>query len=259
MEILRTARKSLLFFKGNAWTKKNTDGFDITMGSYDGAESCELVGPYVLDKIKDLIQTSHVGLYRDDGLAAVQGSGPQVEAKRKEICQMFQELGLKVTTEANLKETDFLDISFNLEYGAYKPYRKDNLPPLYINAESNHPKNIKKNLPHMISDRIASLSSTEEIYNQEIKPYKDALFSAGYCQDLKFKKLKHKKRKRNRKVIWFNPPYSDSVKTNIGGKFLNLIDKHFKETSLEKYFNRKRFPIPACQTLTQLSCVTTTK
>ena len=90
MGILRTARKLLLFSKGNAWTKKNTDGFDITMGSYDGAESCELVGPYVLDKIKDLIQTSHVGLYRDDGLAAVQGSGPQVEAKRKEICQMFQ-------------------------------------------------------------------------------------------------------------------------------------------------------------------------
>ena len=259
MEILRTARKSLLFFKGNAWTKKNTDGFDITMGSYDGAESCEFAGLYILDKIKDIIQTSHVGLYRDDGLAAVQGSGPQVEAKRKEICQMFQELGLKVTTEANLKETDFLDISFNLENGAYKPYRKDNLPPLYINAESNHPKNIKKNLPHMISDRIASLSSTEEIYNQEIKPYKDALFSAGYCQDLKFKKLEHKKRKRNRKVIWFNPPYSDSVKTNIGGKFLNLIDKHFKETSLEKYFNRKRFPIPACQTLTQLSRVTTRK
>ena len=76
----------------------------------------------------------------------------------------------------------------------------------------------------MISDRIASLSSTEEIYNKEIKPYKDALFSAGYCQDLTFKKLNHKKRKRNRKVIWFNPPYSDSAKTNIGGKFLNLID-----------------------------------
>ena len=29
------------------------------------------------------------------------------------------------------------------------------------------------------------------------------------------------------KIIWFNPPYSKSVKTNIGKIFLNLIKKHF--------------------------------
>ena len=28
-------------------------------------------------------------------------------------------------------------------------------------------------------------------------------------------------------MIWFNPPYSDSVKTNIGKEFFRLLSKHF--------------------------------
>ena len=39
------------------------------MGSYDGAESCELVGAYLLHKIKEKFgSTCDFGLYRDDGL-----------------------------------------------------------------------------------------------------------------------------------------------------------------------------------------------
>ena len=34
-------------------------------------------------------------------------------------------------------------------------------------------------------------------------------------------------RNRNRKIIWFNPPYSVNVKTNIGRIFLRFIDKPF--------------------------------
>ena len=47
------------------------------------------------------------------------------------------------------------------------------------------------------------------------------------------------KRKRKRQDIWFNPPFSGTLKTNVGSKFLHLVDKHFKGTVLEKYFNRK--------------------
>ena len=43
------ARKSLLFDKDNIWVKKDNLEFDVTMGSYDGAELCELVGLYLLD------------------------------------------------------------------------------------------------------------------------------------------------------------------------------------------------------------------
>ena len=44
---------------------------------------------------------------------------------------------------------------------------------------------------------------------------------------------------RQRNVIWFNPPYSKNVKTNIARDFLRLLDKHFPHThKLYSIFNR---------------------
>ena len=44
---------------------------------------------------------------------------------------------------------------------------------------------------------------------------------------------------RKRNIIWFNPPYSKNVRTNVAHKFLALIDKHFPKSSvLHKIFNR---------------------
>ena len=45
--------------------------------------------------------------------------------------------------------------------------------------------------------------------------------------------------KRKRKVTWFNPPYSQHVKTKIGEKFLKIVEKNFpKENQLHKICNR---------------------
>ena len=44
------------------------------MGSFDGVNTCDLVGLYLLDKLSNLIRRENVGLYRDDGLAAINGS-----------------------------------------------------------------------------------------------------------------------------------------------------------------------------------------
>ena len=64
-----------------AWVKKGNDTlFDVTMGSFDGLEICELVGLYLLDKLSNLIVRENVGLYRDDGLAAINSSsGPVLD------------------------------------------------------------------------------------------------------------------------------------------------------------------------------------
>jgi hypothetical protein len=41
-----------------------------------------------------------------------------------------------------------------------------------------------------------------------------------------------------------NPPYSKSVRTNVGGRFLQLIDKHFPPTNpLHKIFNRNTIKV----------------
>ena len=47
------------------------------------------------------------------------------------------------------------------------------------------------------------------------------------------------KKKRKRDIIWFNPPYNSEVSTNIGRKFLELIDYHFpKNHKLRSCINR---------------------
>ncbi len=52
ISIIKHARKSVLFNDGKPWTKKDSNSlFDVTMGSYDGAEICELVGLFILNKL----------------------------------------------------------------------------------------------------------------------------------------------------------------------------------------------------------------
>ena len=110
------------------------------MGSFDGAEICELFGLYLLDKLSSLIGRKNVGLYRDDGLAAINSSsGPVLDKMRKDIIALFKNEGLSITIETNLFETDFLDVTFNLATGKFFPFRKPNNQPLYINAKCNHP------------------------------------------------------------------------------------------------------------------------
>ena len=48
--------------------------FDVAIGSFDGAEICELVGLFVLDKLALDLENCNVGLYRDDGLALIPGT-----------------------------------------------------------------------------------------------------------------------------------------------------------------------------------------
>ena len=247
MSIIYNARKSFLFFNNQPWEKKNNTTFDVTMGSYDGAEICELVGLYILNKLEDIIPQKQLGIYRDDGLAVVQGSGPELERMRKNIFKTFKAINLKVTIETNIKICEFLDIYLDLRTGIYKPYRKDDQKPIYINKASNHPPIIKKHLPSMISNRLSSLSCCKEVFMNELPVYKEALRDAGYEEDLEYNEedtSKHRKSKnRKRKILWFNPPFSQTVKTNVGSRFLSLIDKEFKGTKLEKYFNRKTIKV----------------
>ena len=111
---IKLARKSLLFNKEGTWVKKVDDTlFDVTMGSFVGAEICELVGLYILDKLSSLIGSKNVGLHRDDGLAAMNSSsGPVLDKMRKNIIALFKNEGLSITIETNLFEMDFLDVAF---------------------------------------------------------------------------------------------------------------------------------------------------
>ena len=76
------------------------------------------VGLYLLNKIKSLLGSSNVSLYRDDGLAIIhKANAPKVDRLRKDVISLFKDEGLCITIDTNLIETDFLDVSFNLTTG----------------------------------------------------------------------------------------------------------------------------------------------
>ena len=242
-KIIQHSRKSLLFHDDTTWMKKTGDLFDVTMGAFDGAEVCELVGIFIQNKLSESYNINNFGLYRDDGLAVFENiSGPGSERIKKHLQSTFRQYGLEIIIECNKTIVDFLDITMNLSNGTYKPYAKPDNQLQYINTQSNHPPNVIKQIPRTIEQRLSDHSSNEEIFAQAKIPYEKALKESGYQQQLSFKPTKNtnttsKNRKRN--ITWFNPPYNKNVMTKIGNKFLKLIDKHFpRHHKYNKLFNR---------------------
>ena len=141
--------------------------------------------------------------------------------RKKKIEAIFKEEGLKITTEINMVETDFLDVKLNLETHEYRPYRKPGDNPTYINVQSSHPPTIIREIPRMVEKRLSRLSSTKEIFDEEIEIYQKALNDSGYKTTLSYNPNVTKKtsKRKPRKVTWFNPPFNLDVKTNIAAKF----------------------------------------
>ena len=251
------SRKTLLFNNGEPWIKKgDEENFEKSVSCLDGAEVFELTGTYLLHQLIDIIPKEDLGLYRDDGLGTVNNlSGPEKERIKKQIVRIFKINGLNITIKTNLKTADFLDVHFDLIQDIYKPYKKPNDDPLYINKNSNHPPTIIKQIPKAIAKRISDISSNKEIYDQNINYYKEALERSGYNNiTLPYNPSQQQRQddveqreQRKRKIIWFNPPFSLNVKTSVGKKFLKLLTRHFpKSNPLHKLFNRNTVKISYC-------------
>ncbi len=222
--IIIHSKNSTLYNKGMPWTKRGNTSFDVTMGSFDGAETCELIGLYLLSQLQHL--DINVGLYRDDGLAICHKTPRQIDVIKKQICTIFTKNNLKITIEANKKSINFLDVSLDLTTSTYGPYMKPNNTPLYVNKESNHPPTIIRNIPESINKRLSNISTNKSIFDEAVPEYQTALDKCGYDYKLKYTQHKpkenNKRKKRSRNITWFNPPYSSNVTTNIGKQFFKL-------------------------------------
>ena len=188
------------------------------------------------------------GIYRDECLAVTNASPRQTEIIKKKMCQIFSKHGLGTTAEANLKVVNFLDVTFDLENETFKPFIKPNNTPQYVHKLSNHPPCVLKNIPASVNKRLSSISSNEKMFKSAAPLYQEAIQKSGYDFELKFDPLasevKPKKRSRKRHILWFNPPYNSTVKTNVGKEFLGLIDKCFPPNHpLRKVFNRQNVKI----------------
>ena len=85
----------------------------------------------------------------------------------------------------------------------------------------------------MIEKRLNRLSKNNDIFNDSITGFQNALANSNFKYKLKYTNdqdtQNKKKPTRTRKTIYFNPPYCKSVKTNIGKAILKLTYKHFKQ------------------------------
>ena len=205
------------------------------MGSWDGAETCDICVLYLLSKVQHL--PINIGAYRDDWLAVSSQTNRQVELTSQKISKIFKDHGLSLDMYTNKTIIHFLDVTFNLSTGLYSPYMKPNNEIYYVHSKSNHPKTILKNLPKNVQNRLSKISANEDIFNDAKPPYQAALDASEYDHILTFDQNARnanprRRNNRNRNVTWFNPPWSNNVKTNIGAQFLAILKETFPPTHI---------------------------
>ena len=67
LDTIMQSRKTLLCHNQERWVKREgDDDFHATMGCYDGAKVCELLGSYLFNKVSNIVPKESVRLYRDD-------------------------------------------------------------------------------------------------------------------------------------------------------------------------------------------------
>ena len=180
-DIILHARKTVLISDRAVWEKGNSDLFDVSMGAYDGAEVAELVGLLLLSEIEKHLPSLNFGLYRDDGLAVYKTTkGIHIERTKKALHKIFNNHDLKIEAEFRLHTEDYLDVTLDLHNNSFRPYRKPNDEPIYINKQSNHPPHIIKEIPKMITKRLSRLSSDEKAFEDSKLAYCQALKNSGH-------------------------------------------------------------------------------
>ena len=83
------------------------------------------------------------------------------------------------------------------------------------------------------SNRISDLSCNKEEFDKVKSVCESALKDSGHISSMSYNtsNTQNARRNRNRKIIWFNPPYSKNVKTNIGKLFIKLVRKDFPKNN----------------------------
>ena len=110
------------------------------MGAFDGAQVTDLIGLYILHRLKNEIPEVQFTLYRDDGLGTHK-KFPDTKLKniKNRLIAIFESLGLKIVIDTKLTNVNFLDVTMDLHNESFKPFRKPNDTPIYVHKLSNHP------------------------------------------------------------------------------------------------------------------------
>ena len=127
-----------------------------------------------------------------------------------------------------------------IRYSKYAPTSSHDSAPCIIQ--------IIQNIPNSINQRLSEISSDKESFEQAAPLYQNALHISGYNHTLSFSSQSARpsssRKNRPRNVIWYNPPFSRNVATNVGRSFFKILDEEFpKNHILHKIFNRSTVKI----------------
>ena len=165
----------------------NTNLLDVAVVAYNGAEVCQLVGLFLLNSLANKFDKNNVGLYRDDGLIFFKNvKGHRADKISKELDHLLKENGLLLEIECNPKTVNYLDITSDLNTGAYKRYCKPNDEIIYFHAKSNHPANILKQLLISIDTTLSNRFSHSEFLHEACKHDQNILKQSGYNYKLEY-------------------------------------------------------------------------
>ena len=75
----------------DSWVKKDTSvEFNVTMGSYNVVEVCEIVGIFIIDIMRKSFEKKIIGLYSDDVPSIFRNYNDHQNNKvRKDIMKLF--------------------------------------------------------------------------------------------------------------------------------------------------------------------------
>ena len=151
-------------------------------------------------------------------------------------------MGLEITIDTNMQVVNFLDVTLSIKDGKFWPYAKPNNTIKYVHTQSNHPRNITKQIPYGVNKRLCELSCDKENFDRAKPEYEKALKESGHKTKLIFNdctETSRRKKCRSRKIIWYNPPFNSEVKTQFGKEFLKILDSNFpKKHQFNRFLNR---------------------
>ena len=70
-----------------------------------------------------------------------------------------------------MKIFNYLDVNFNLNDRAYKPYTKPNNEIKYVHKDSNHPPSLTCQIPLSRESRLSTLSYNVKTFEEILCPY----------------------------------------------------------------------------------------
>ena len=95
-----------------------------------------------------------------------------------------------------------MDITFDLNTGSCRPYRKPDNDARYINAKSDHPPSVLKQIPAAISRGICTNLSNKLIFENAAPCYNSVLKDSGYKEKIWLKLVKkHFSKHRPHKIF----------------------------------------------------------